>query len=99
MRAREGTALSHALQRGRGGPEAHSHPRSIEGVVGDYGTRSSRELASVLPTPRSLAAAGRAVVISNYLRNDAAAAFDQLPAGLPPPELVAELPKIDRSLF
>ena len=89
---RRGTALSSSMQRGGK-------------VEGDGPAKPPVSSASAT---RSLAAVGQAVGFGQAVLHAASQhtsrvlepeASQQLPAGLPPPELVAELPKLPASMF
>ena len=107
---RRGTALSSSMQ--RGGKVEGDGPAKPP-VSSASATRSSLAVSSISPVSsasatRSLAAVGQAVGFGQAVLHAASQhtsrvlepeASQQLPAGLPPPELVAELPKLPASMF
>ena len=107
---RRGTALSSSMQ--RGGKVEGDGPAKPP-VSSANASRSSLAVSSISPVSsasatRSLAAVGHAVGFGQAVLHAASQhtsrvlepeASQQLPAGLPPPELVAELPKLPASMF
>ena len=107
---RRGTALSSSMQ--RGGKVEGDGPAKPP-VSSANASRSSLAVSSISPVSsasatRSLAAVGQAVGFGQAVLHAASQhtsrvlepeASQQLPAGLPPPELVAELPKLPASMF
>ena len=103
---RRGTALSSSMQ--RGGKVEGDGPAKPP-VSSANASRSSLAVSSISPVSsasatRSLAAVGFGQAVLHAASQHTSRVLEpeasqQLPAGLPPPELVAELPKLPASMF